>query len=87
MPPAKKEADGAMAIFHAGGHQLGSVGQAFMAAAIDQAPGFIDADTGEDMEELLDKEELKKKVLTGEIRPCGPEHIYPLFSHKEDKKK
>ena len=86
MPPAKKEADGAMAIFHTG-HQLGSVGQAFMQAAIDQAPGFIDADTGEDMEDILDKEELKKKVLTGEIRPCGPQHIYPLFNGADKDKK
>ena len=63
-----------MAIFHVG-HQLGSVGAALMHAAIDQAPGFIDANTGEEMEQLLSleetKEDLKKKVLTGEIKPCG----------------
>ena len=74
MPPAKKEEEGAMAIFHVG-HQLGSVGAALMHAAIDQAPGFIDANTGEEMEQLLSleetKEDLKKKVLTGEIKPCG----------------
>ena len=67
-----------MVFFHVG-HQLGSVGAALMHAAIDQAPGFIDAETGQEMEAELDKEDLKKKVLTGEIKPCGMEHIYHLF--------
>ena len=65
MPPAtqnnKKEA---MACFHVG-HQLGAVGAAFMCAAADQAPGFIDAETGEDMEESLTAEEVKAGILSG----------------------
>ena len=65
MAPAtqnnKKEA---MACFHVG-HQLGAVGAAFMCAAADQAPGFIDAETGEDMEESLTAEEVKAGILSG----------------------
>lgn len=65
MPPAtqnnKKEA---MACFHVG-HQLGAVGAAFMCAAADQAPGFIDAETGEDMEESLTAEDVKAGILSG----------------------
>lgn len=80
---SKKEEEGAMAIFHVG-HQLGAVGEAFMCAAIDQAPGFIDADTGEKLEDLLDKEDLKQKVHNGELGPCRMEHIYHLFP--KDKK-
>ena len=80
----KKDEKEAMAVFTVG-HQLGAVGAAFMHACIDQAPGFIDAETGKEMEDLLDKEDLKKKVLTGEIKPCGMEHIYYMFPR--DKKK
>ena len=47
------------------GHQLGAVGAAFMCAAADQAPGFIDAETGEDMEESLTAEEVKAGILSG----------------------
>ena len=85
MPPPKKDDEkGAMAIFHVG-HQLGSVGHAFMDAAIDQAPGFIDVNTGKEMEGELDKAELKRQALKGEIKPCGMEHIYYMFPR--DKKK
>ena len=44
MAPKKDEKE-VMAFFHVG-HQLGSVGQALMCTAIDDAPGFIDASTG-----------------------------------------
>ena len=83
MAPKKDEKE-VMAFFHVG-HQLGSVGQALMCSAIDDAPGFIDASTGQEMEDALDKEDMKKKVLKGEIKPCGMEHIYYLFP--QDKKK
>ena len=73
-----------MAVFHTG-HQLGAVGTAFMCSAIDEAPGFIDANTGEEMEDMLDKEELKQKLIKGELKPCGQQHIYSLFAN--DKKK
>ena len=85
MPPPKKDDEkGAMAIFHVG-HQLGSVGHAFMDAAIDQAPGFIDVNTGKEMEGELDKAELKRQALKGEIKPCGMEHIYYMFPRDEKK--
>lgn len=65
MPAAtssnKKEA---MACFSVG-HQLGAVGTAFMCAAADQAPGFIDAETGEDMEASLTAEEVKQGIIAG----------------------
>jgi len=77
-----------MAIFHTG-HQLGAVGEAFMCAAIDQAPAFIDGDTGEDMESALSleehKAELKQKVHDMEIGPLRMEHIYHIFPKKEKK--
>ena len=53
--------------------------------AIDQAPGFIDVNTGKEMEGELDKAELKRQALKGEIKPCGMEHIYYMFPR--DKKK
>ena len=77
MPP-KANDKGAMAVFTVG-HQLGAVGEAFMCSAIDEAPGFINAETGEEMEDLLNKEETKKKILKGELKPLGIEHIYHLF--------
>ena len=37
------------------------------------------------MEGELDKAELKRQALKGEIKPCGMEHIYYMFPR--DKKK
>ena len=69
-----------MAIFHTGG-QLGAVGAAVMCAAADQAPGFIDAETGEDMEESLTAEEVKQGILSGKYvawRDCFLPHNAPF---------
>ena len=67
------------------GQQLGAVGTAFMCAAADNAPGFIDAATGKEMEDLLDKEEVKKGIISGKYKPCTSADIYRLFP-KEEKK-
>ena len=85
MPPAtgKKEKE-AIAMFSCG-HQLGAVGTALMCSAADEAPGFIDAATGLEIEEELDKEEVKQKIIKGEYRPCTIDDIYYLFPR--DKKK
>jgi len=74
-----------MAVFTCG-HQLGAVGTAFMVSAAEEASGFINADTGEEMEDLLnDMEGTKQKIIKGELRPCTIEHIPILFPR--DKKK
>jgi len=75
---AKKDQKEMMACFSVG-HQLGAVGTAFMCAAAEQAPGFIDANTGEDMEDLLDKEQVKQDIIAGKLKPLGQEHVYHVF--------
>jgi len=75
---SKKGEKEVMACFSVG-HQLGAVGTAFMCAAAEQAPGFIDANTGEDMEDLLDKEQVKQDIIAGKLKPLGQEHVYHVF--------
>ena len=86
MPPAKKDEKEVMAIFSLPG-QLGAVGTAFMCAAVDEADGFVDAATLEDMEGLIDKEELKKGIMKGTHGPCHEEDIARLFPTKEEVEK
>jgi len=78
MPPAKAEQQ-SMAIF-APGRNLGSVGMAFMDAAIDMSDGnIIDANTGEFIEEYLNNKELAKAdMMAGKLRPLTMEHVHVL---------
>ena len=71
MPPAKAEQQ-SMAIF-APGRNLGSVGMAFMDAAIDMSDGnIIDANTGEFIEEYLNNKELAKAGVQGSLSRPAP---------------
>lgn len=86
-PPAQKQGDKeAMVIFSLPG-QLGAVGTAFMCEAAEQASGFVDAATMEDMEDLIDKEEVKKGIISGKYRPCTEEDVARLFPAPDNKKK
>jgi len=84
MSSVKKKEKEVMAMFSVG-HQLGAVGAALMCAAADQAPGFIDANTGEEMEGMLDKEQVKRDILAGKLKPLTIDHVYHVFP--KDKKK
>lgn len=64
MPPAAgKDKAEVMGIF-APNKRVGAVGMAFMEAAAEMSVGVIDANTGEEMEQYLDKAALKR----GELR-------------------
>jgi hypothetical protein len=56
-----------------------------MCTAVDEAPGFIDAATGKDMEDLLDKEEVKKGIMEGKYKPLTIDHVYHLYSGHDEK--
>jgi hypothetical protein len=71
MAPKKDEKGEGLVFFHpnaTNGRQLGSVSHALMCSAVDDAPGYIDIDgTETDLESELQREELKKKIIKGEV--------------------
>ena len=81
MAPKGKEEG--IVFFHpnaTNGRQLGAVSHALMASAVDDAKSIYDIDgTETSLEDLLTKEEVKGKIIKGEIRPLGIEHIYGVF--------
>ena len=82
---AEKKEKEAVVFFSLPG-QLGAVGEAIMCGAIDDAETFIDAATMEEMEGEIDKEEMKRKVMKGEITPCRAEDAYYIFPRDKKKK-
>lgn len=83
MPPTKKDEGEGIVFFHpnaTNGRQLGSMAEALMCSAIDDAKKLYNIDgTETDLENLLNKEEAKAQVMSGDIKPLGIEHIYDLF--------
>ena len=62
--------------------------RAWQAAMVDEAETIIDANTLEkmEMEDLLNKEEIKKKIIDGTMGPCSGADMSRLFPADEKKK-
>lgn len=75
MPPPLDEGDAKSIVCFSTGYQVGAVGTAFMCAAADMAPGFIDSASGQEpvdlqnMEDILDKREEARAPARHRHRP------------------